>query len=160
MNMQSPTPLLRWRPVIDMGTRLRVMRRDYAHRIGRRVTQAHMAQILDVPLSSYKQWEAGNNEPADPVDLARRIQQRVGAEVSILVGAWMQAAGIKSHRYDGVSAHALRHTAASDVLDQCNDLRAVQAMLGHRHLNTTAIYLRRTSAHQLREAMAGRSYTR
>lgn len=78
--------------------------------------------------------------------------------ISIQVGRWMRDAGLKTYRFDGVSAHALRHTAASDVLDASGDLRVVQEMLGHRHLNTTAIYLRRASAQKMREAMAGRTY--
>lgn len=57
-----------------------------------------------------------------------------------------------------MSAHALRHTAASDVLDRSNDLRIVQEMLGHRNLATTSIYLRRASLTQMREAMEGRTY--
>jgi site-specific recombinase XerD len=57
-----------------------------------------------------------------------------------------------------VSAHALRHTAASDVLDRCKDLRIVQQMLGHQHLATTAIYLRRASLVDMRTAMEGRRY--
>ena len=70
----------------------------------------------------------------------------------------MTAAGLKRARNDGVSAHALRHTAASDVLDRCHDVRIVQAMLGHASLATTEIYLRRANMGQLREAMAGRAY--
>jgi len=71
----------------------------------------------------------------------------------------MKAAGIKSRRRDGVSAHALRHTAASDVLDGCKDLRVVQQMLGHAHLATTAIYLREVDLGTMREAMEGRTYS-
>lgn len=78
----------------------------------------------------------------------------VGARVARL----MRDAGLKQAPYDGVSAHALRHTAASDVLDQCHDLRIVQAMLGHQHLSSTSIYLRRANLGQLREAMEGRTY--
>ena len=54
----------------------------------------------------------------------------------------LRAAGVKLAPYDGVSLHALRHTAASDVLDASRDLRAVQALLGHEHLSTTEVYRR------------------
>lgn len=80
------------------------------------------------------------------------------ATVSVFVGQWMRDAGVKRRARDGVSAHALRHTAASDVADHCHDLRVVQAMLGHQHLATTSIYLRRAGLAEMRSAMAGRSY--
>jgi integrase/recombinase XerC len=78
--------------------------------------------------------------------------------ISGMVSEWMRAAGVKHWARDGVSAHALRHTAASDVLDRSHDLRAVQEMLGHRQLQTTAVYLRRANLDRLRAAMAGRDY--
>jgi site-specific recombinase XerC len=82
------------------------------------------------------------------------LPERVGY---IVLGI-MRRAGVKHGAYDGVSGHALRHTAASDVLDHCHDLRIVQAMLGHAHLSSTSIYLRRASLAQMREAMEGRDY--
>ena len=59
---------------------------------------------------------------------------------------------------DGRSAHALRHTAASDVLDRCHDLRIVQQMLGHQSLATTERYLRVADLDRMRRAMEGRPY--
>ena len=89
----------------------------------------------------------------------RRPWCGLGADtLSKMVSAWMGDAGIKHRRRDGISAHALRHTAASDVLDACGDLRIVQQMLGHVHLATTSIYLRRADVARIREAMAGRDY--
>lgn len=96
-----------------------------------------------------------------PLVRSSRIRSRgLSAEtISTYVSRWMEAAGIKHGRWDGRSAHALRHTAASDVLDACRDLRIVQAMLGHEHLSTTAIYLRRADLSQMRHAMEGRDYS-
>ena len=78
--------------------------------------------------------------------------------VSKMAMEWVAAAGIKHRVHDGVSAHALRHTAASDVLDRCGDLRVVQEMLGHANLATTSRYLRRADLGKMREAMEGRDY--
>ena len=46
-------------------------------------------------------------------------------------------AGIDSAQY---SSHKLRHTAATLMLQNGVDVRAVQEVLGHDHLNTTEIY--------------------
>ncbi len=47
----------------------------------------------------------------------------------------MRSAGVPE------SAHALRHTALSDVLKGGAHLRDVQAMAGHASLRTTQIYM-------------------
>jgi integrase len=72
--------------------------------------------------------------------------------ISVLVSGWMAAAGIKTGRYDGISAHALRHTAASNLLDGCDNVRLVQEFLGHQSLATTERYLRRHNKAEMRAA--------
>lgn len=47
------------------------------------------------------------------------------------------AAGLDSSKY---SAHKLRHTAATLMLQNGVDVRTLQEVLGHEHLNTTQIY--------------------
>ena len=75
-----------------------------------------------------------------------------------LLHSWFSAAGLKHHPYDGRSTHALRHTAASDVLERCGDITIVRDMLGHSSTITTQIYTRSTTSPRLREAMEGRNY--
>lgn len=77
--------------------------------------------------------------------------------VGRMVSALMTAAGVKKRAYDGRSAHALRHTAATDILRSGAHLRDVQAALGHRSLATTERYLA-WEVKGLREAMGGRRY--
>lgn len=55
------------------------------------------------------------------------------------------------------SAHALRHTAATDMLRSGAHLRDVQAALGHKLLSTTQVYLPWLVG-DLRRAMGGRTY--
>ena len=64
------------------------------------------------------------------------------ATLSTVVARWFADAGLKSRPYDGRSAHALRHTAASDLYDRCRDVKAVQRFLGHANVATTDRYLR------------------
>ncbi len=54
-----------------------------------------------------------------------------------LVKKHMLAAGLDPEQY---SAHKLRHTAATLMLSSGVDVKTVQEVLGHEHLNTTEIY--------------------
>lgn len=65
--------------------------------------------------------------------------------------------GVKNLPRDGRSAHALRHTCATDMLDAGANVRQVQAALGHQSLQTTQRYLS-WNAEDLRRAMEGRRY--
>ena len=59
------------------------------------------------------------------------------AAVHKLVKKHILAAGLDSTQY---SSHKLRHTAATLMLQSGVDVRTLQEVLGHDHLNTTQIY--------------------
>lgn len=102
-------------------------------------------------------WLDGRTRVPGPLVTGRwgGLQART---VSVLVSKAMADTGVKVGPYDGRSAHALRHTAASDVLERGASITTVQAMLGHSNVSTTSIYLRRTRLDELRAAMEGRTY--
>lgn len=69
--------------------------------------------------------------------LSSRRQRISKSTVHNLVKIHLEAAGLDSSKY---SAHKLRHTAATLMLHNGVDLRTLQELLGHEHLNTTEIY--------------------
>jgi site-specific recombinase XerC len=77
----------------------------------------------------------------------------VASSLSRAVSHWMATAGIKRAPRDGISAHALRHSCASNLLDRCGNVRVVQEVLGHVSLATTQRYLRHATLEQVRAAM-------
>lgn len=75
------------------------------------------------------------NTPA--LFISSRRERISKSTVHDLVKKHLAAAGIDSTKY---SAHKLRHTAATLMLQNGVDVRTLQELLGHEHLNTTQIY--------------------
>ena len=69
--------------------------------------------------------------------LSSRNERISRSTVHAMVKKRLSAAGIDEREY---SSHKLRHTAATLMLQNGVDVRAVQEVLGHDHLNTTQIY--------------------
>lgn len=69
--------------------------------------------------------------------LSSRSERISKSTVHALVKKHISAAGLDATQY---SSHKLRHTAATLMLQNGVDVRAVQEVLGHEHLNTTEIY--------------------
>lgn len=78
---------------------------------------------------------SGRNE--DALFLSARDARPSRSTIHAMVKRTLDAAGLDSSRF---SAHKLRHTAATLMLQNGVNLRAVQEVLGHEHLNTTEIY--------------------
>ena len=74
---------------------------------------------------------------ANALFLSSRNERISRSMVHAMVKKTLTAAGIDSTQY---SSHKLRHTAATLMLQNGVDVRAVQEVLGHDHLNTTEIY--------------------
>lgn len=70
-----------------------------------------------------------------------------------LVSQWFSDAGVKTRARDGVSAHALRHTAATNLLELTGDVTLVQQLLGHSRLSSTQVYLPASRVGKLREEL-------
>lgn len=117
-----------------------------------------------LPISS-ETWRALccylSERPATAGPLIRNYHDGRSALAAVSVGRlvseWMSDAGIKEKAYDGRSAHALRHTAASDMLRSGAHLRDAQQALGHQSITATQRYMPWLVG-DLRTAMAGRNY--
>lgn len=69
--------------------------------------------------------------------ITRKHTRITKAAVHKLVKKHLLDAGLDSSQY---SSHKLRHTAATLMLQNGVDVRTLQEVLGHEHLNTTQIY--------------------
>ncbi len=69
--------------------------------------------------------------------LSTRNERISRSGVHALVKKHLAEAGLDATQY---SSHKLRHTAATLMLQNGVDVKAVQEVLGHDHLNTTEIY--------------------
>lgn len=117
-----------------------------------------------VPVSDESAWAIGRylaEYPAGAGPLFRsylRPGRGITAHyVGQLVAEWMTAAGVKERPWDGKSGHALRHTGASNMVEEGAEIRAVSQMLGHADLSTTQIYTNGVTP-DMRSAAAGRTY--
>jgi site-specific recombinase XerD len=60
------------------------------------------------------------------------------------------AASVNTHKT--ITPHTLRHIFATELLNADANLRQIQELLGHKHLDSTQSYTR-INAHQLRGAV-------
>ncbi|MBK5211696.1 MAG: tyrosine recombinase [Coriobacteriia bacterium] len=74
--------------------------------------------------------------PSEYLFLSARGNKLTGDAVRRIVKKRSTEAGIRAH----VTPHTLRHTFATDLLNEGADLRTVQELLGHANLSTTQIY--------------------
>lgn len=78
-----------------------------------------------------------SGKDSDALFLSARNSRPSRSTVHAIVKRSLDVAGLDSTRY---STHKLRHTAATLMIKNGVDVRSVQEILGHEHLNTTEIY--------------------
>lgn len=105
---------------------------------GDKVRIVYLNQACKNALAAYLQVRpVVGGKDQDALFVSRNRQRISRATVHSLVKKHLADAGLDSQRY---SSHKLRHTAATLMLQNGVDVKAVQEVLGHEHLNTTEIY--------------------
>lgn len=77
-----------------------------------------------------------NENPTNALFLNYRGGQLSTRSIRNILNELMEKAAMHIH----ISPHVLRHTFATHLLNEGADMRAVQELLGHRHLSSTQIY--------------------
>ena len=105
---------------------------------GNKVRIVYLTEACQAALEQYlavRRPITGRDE--DALFLSQQNRRISRSMVHALVKRHLLEAGLDSTHY---SSHKLRHTAATLMLQNGVDVKAVQEVLGHEHLNTTEIY--------------------
>jgi len=95
----------------------------------------YLAKRADMAEALFIQLGRNNTEERDSRITSRSVER--------IVKQYAIKAGITKK----VTPHVIRHSFATDLLQNGADLRSVQALLGHAHIGTTQIYTHVTDKH-------------
>jgi tyrosine recombinase XerC len=97
--------------------------------------------IGDIAIATIRAYLEKRKKQADALFLNRSGRRITDRGIRDIVQKYLRIASIKQ----GVSAHTLRHSFATHLLNRGADLRSVQELLGHVNLATTQIYTHLTT---------------
>lgn len=117
------------------GDKIRVV---FLSDTARQALKSYLKDRKDLDDAMFVRYGRKANDGGDPRLGARAIQR--------LIKKYAAEAGITRK----VTPHVIRHSFATDLLQNGADIRSVQALLGHASINTTQIYTHVTDKH-LRE---------
>ena len=103
-------------------------------------------EMLNVYLNQARSFFL-NGKKSEFLLVGKNTTQLTRTRINEILDELVKKAGLHHH----ISPHVLRHTFATQLLNNGADLRSVQELLGHENLSTTQIYTHVTND-QLRKA--------
>jgi tyrosine recombinase XerC len=100
-----------------------------------------LVPIGELALSAIRMYVEKRKKQVNELFLNKNGRRITDRGVRGIVAKYLRLASIKQ----GVSAHTLRHSFATHLLNRGADLRSVQELLGHANLSTTQIYTHLTT---------------
>ena len=116
------------------------------HRKGGEVNILPLAELAKIELKTYLKQRRCRTRTRALFISCRNVRISPGA-VWNLVKKYLKKSRIRAH---GMGPHALRHTFATLLLSQGENLRVIQSLMNHKSLATTARYLHSRSQELVR----------
>ena len=105
---------------------------------GDKERMVYLNEACQAAIEDYKQVRSRMVDSSEGAFLVSNRRHRMDRQtVHAMVKRTLLKAGLDPDKY---SSHKLRHTAATLMLQNGVDVRTLQEVLGHEHLNTTQIY--------------------
>jgi integrase/recombinase XerD len=90
-------------------------------------------------LDSLRQFYIEEGKPTTYLFTSKQTKKAMHVRsMQVVVNSAMAKAGFKNNNY---TAHTLRHSFATHMLDNGNNIHVIKTLLGHSKLETTMIYL-------------------
>lgn len=100
-----------------------------------------MVPIGDHAVSAIRKYLEIRKQQTNALFLNKSGRRITDRGVRDIVGKYLRLASFRQ----GISAHTIRHSFATHLLNRGADLRSVQELLGHANLSTTQIYTHLTT---------------